>query len=138
MCQQVHTHNKPNVARQDQYHRACTGMLCSHLTGEEPLGVSPLLSGARGSASWTLQPTGEWWAEGAAADTVQALVLCAFNTFSFPLCSLNKKKLFCKATFCSFLPSLCIYHVFNFFSEEEVSESVSSNSIRCLLRPLWP
>lgn len=75
---------------------------------------------------------------GAAADTVQALVLCAFNTFSFPLCSLNKKKLLCKATFCSFLFSLCIYHVFSFFSEEEFSESVSSNSIRCLLRPLWP
>lgn len=47
-------------------------------------------------------------------------------------------KNFCKATFHSFLFSLCIYHVLNFFSEEEFSESVSSNSTRCLLRPLWP
>jgi hypothetical protein len=29
-------------------------------------------------------------------------------------------------------------HVFNFSSEGEISESVSSNSIQCLLRPLWP
>lgn len=76
--------------------------------------------------------------KGAADTTFQALVLCAFNTFFLSSVFTKQEKLFCKATFCSFLISLCIYHVFNFFSEEEFSESVSSNSIRCLLRPLWP
>ena len=34
--------------------------------------------------------------------------------------------------------SLHIYHVLNVFSKEECSESVSSNLIQSLLRPLWP
>lgn len=56
---------------------------------------------------------------------VQAPVLCAFNTFSFPLCSLNKKKLFCKATFCSF----CFPFVFIMF----LISSLKRNSLNLCL-----
>lgn len=35
----THTQNKPNVPRRAHRHRTCTGMLCSHLTREEPLAV---------------------------------------------------------------------------------------------------
>lgn len=59
-----------------------------HLTREELLAV---LSAEHEAVPARHPTTGEWLTEGAAADTFQALVLCAFNTFSFPLCSLNKK-----------------------------------------------
>lgn len=86
------------------------GMLCPHLTREEALGVSP--SAEHRQCQLDIPTHWRMVNKGAAADTAQAPVLCAFNTFSFPLCSLNKKKLFCRATFCSFLFSLFFFIMF--------------------------